>query len=421
MKKILFGITSLTIGGAERVLVDLANRLSDDFDVTILTIYGKGELEKQLKPEVKVLNLYPNRYADYSRLERLKISYRVTKKEQLPDGYDVYVAFLEGPITRMFTHEIKQDNKEWNPLHEAVKIAWVHNDISKVFGSGKIAQMKLAYDEKVYKQYDKIIFVSNENLKDFKKEYNEIPLAKMQVIRNYIDYKEILRKAEQVGNIIGGDDNDTDADEIYSKTETNLLTVCRLVEAKALDRFIKVHKRLESQGIHSHVYIIGDGPERNNLVDLINKLNVKKSFHLLGPKENPYPYIKKCDYFCLFSYYEGFGMVLDEAKILNKPILITDMAAKECVENYSAHQIFDNTEDGVYEGLKKILTGKESNEKKTEKKNLDSEKTRVVKNNSEESNNSEVEKNRETNYTEIEKYYDDIIVQVARLLNDVAS
>ena len=38
MKKILFGITSLTLGGAEKVLVDLANELSKKYDITILTI-----------------------------------------------------------------------------------------------------------------------------------------------------------------------------------------------------------------------------------------------------------------------------------------------------------------------------------------------------------------------------------------------
>ena len=41
MKKILFGITSLSLGGAERVLVDIANSLCDKYDITIFTIYAK--------------------------------------------------------------------------------------------------------------------------------------------------------------------------------------------------------------------------------------------------------------------------------------------------------------------------------------------------------------------------------------------
>lgn len=54
MKKILFGITSLTLGGAERVLVDLSNALCDKYEITIFTIYAKGELEKQLNNKIKL-------------------------------------------------------------------------------------------------------------------------------------------------------------------------------------------------------------------------------------------------------------------------------------------------------------------------------------------------------------------------------
>ena len=48
MKNIVFGITSLTLGGAERVLVDIVNDLKDKFNITIFLIYANGELE--LKP-----------------------------------------------------------------------------------------------------------------------------------------------------------------------------------------------------------------------------------------------------------------------------------------------------------------------------------------------------------------------------------
>ena len=66
--------------------------------------------------------------------------------------------------------------------------------------------------------------------------------------------------------------------------------------------------------------------------------------------------MKKVDYICLLSQFEGYGMVLEEAKILNKYILITDTAAKEAVENYTKSKIFENSEDGIYQGLKQMLT-----------------------------------------------------------------
>ena len=41
MKKILFGITNLAVGGAERVLVDICNKISNKHEIEILTIYDK--------------------------------------------------------------------------------------------------------------------------------------------------------------------------------------------------------------------------------------------------------------------------------------------------------------------------------------------------------------------------------------------
>lgn len=64
MKKILFGITSLTLGGAERVLVDIANNLCNKYDITIFTIYSGGELEKQLSNKVKLKTLYNKQYSE---------------------------------------------------------------------------------------------------------------------------------------------------------------------------------------------------------------------------------------------------------------------------------------------------------------------------------------------------------------------
>ena len=124
---------------------------------------------------------------------------------------------------------------------------------------------------------------------------------------------------------------------------------------KAIDRIIKVHKKLIENGLKHNFYVIGDGPERGHLAELIEKYNVSETFHLLGKKENPYPYIKNADYFCLLSEFEGYGMVIEEAKILGKPILITDTAAREAVEKYDNAEVLENSEDGIYKGLRKVI------------------------------------------------------------------
>ena len=347
MKKILFGITSLTIGGAERVLVDLANRLSEEYSITILTIYGKGELRSQLNKKVKVISLYDMAFKDYNKLDRIAISLDLIFKIKPLKGYDIYVSFLEGPITRLFSKKIEKNESDTN----IKRIAWVHNDISKVFGKNLKAKIKMKIDKKIYEKYDEIVFVSNENKEDFEKTYGKLRkkkdsdgCIKTDVIRNYINYQSVLEKSEQEPEIK------------FNNNCINLVSVCRLVEQKALDRFIKIHSMLEKDGIHSKVYIVGDGPNKSILKKTIEKYNEKENFFLLGQKENPYPYIKNADYFCLLSYYEGYGMVIDEAKILNKKIIITNTAAKEGIANHDQSYVLENNEKGIYEGLKKILS-----------------------------------------------------------------
>ncbi len=355
MKKILFGITGLTLGGAERVLVDIANNLCDKYDITIFTIYAKGELEKQLKPQVKLKSLYKEQYKNLPKFERKYIApLRVLLfknqiyKKYIKENYDVEVAFLEGPITRLFSVK--------NP--DTKKIVWIHNDIAKVFGDGIKAKIKKTIDQKIYEKYEKLIFVSKDNLKSFEKTYNDTEMSKKDkhVIYNYIDLAEVQRKSEK-----------GQAKEL-KKEKINFVEVARLVPQKAIDRIIKVHSRLIKEcGKKQNFYIIGDGLEKEKLQKLIKKYNVEDTFFLLGKKENPYPYIKNADYFCLLSEFEGYGMVLEEAKILNKPIIITNTAAREAVENYSKSLILENNEQSIYLGLKDIIIGKTAIKNKIEK------------------------------------------------------
>ena len=350
MKKIIFGITGLTIGGAERVLVDLANKLSYDYDITIFTLYAKGELEKELNENVKLKSLYNKPYKELSKLGQkvlapLKVLLFKNSiyKKNIKGNYDTEIAFLEGPITRLFS--IKNEKVK--------KIAWIHNDISLVFGQGIKSKIKKHLDEKVYDKYNDLVFVSEDNLDKFNKTYTNLKIGEehKKVIYNYIDKERIIKKSNE--NI----------DVAFDKNSINFVTVARLVYQKGIDRLIKVHQKLIEGGYKHDFYIIGDGPEKEKLEKLIKENNVEETFHLLGQKENPYPYVRQSDYFCLLSRFEGYGMVLEEAKILGKNIIITDTAAREAVEGYSNKYVLENTEEGIYNGLLKVLEDNMEDEK----------------------------------------------------------
>ena len=67
-------------------------------------------------------------------------------------------------------------------------------------------------------------------------------------------------------------------------------------------------------------------------------------------------------------------MVLEEAKILNKPIIITDTAAREAVEKYSKSTILQNDEEQIYIGLKQIIKNNKRSEIQEIEENYDNEK-----------------------------------------------
>ena len=350
MKKILFGITGLTIGGAERVLVDLVNKLSCDYDITIFTIYSKGELEKELNKNIKLKSLYNKSYKELSKLgQKVLAPLKVLMfknsiiKKNIKGDYDVQIAFLEGPITRLFSVN----------NGKVRKIAWIHNDMSEVFGQGIKSKIKKRLDEKVYDKYNDLVFVSKDNLEKFNKTYTNLKIGEehKKVIYNYIDKERIIKKSNE------------SIDILLDKESINFVSVARLVYQKGIDRLIKVHKRLIESGYKHNFYIIGDGPEKEKLEKLIKENNIEETFHLLGQKENPYPYIKQSDYFCLLSRFEGYGMVLEEAKILEKRIIITDTAAREAVEGYNNKFILENTEEGIYNGILKVLKDNEKDGK----------------------------------------------------------
>ncbi len=324
--------------------MDLANELSKKYDVTVFTLYGNGELEGQLYTNVKHRTLYKEKYNDLSNFKKKMIPLKLLLmknliyKKYVKKDYDVEIAFLEGPITRLFSVKNKKTRK----------IAWVHNDITLVFGSGVKAKIKSKTDRKIYSKYDKIIFVSRDNLKKFIKQYPDLRNSNLEpikkdVIHNYLNKDLVLQKSDEKMDIK------------FDKDILNFVIVARLVPQKAIDRLIEIHSKLIKNGFIHNFYVIGDGPEREKLENMIIKNGVKNTFYLLGKKENPYTYMKSADYFCLLSKFEGYGMVLDEAKILGKNILITDTAAREAVENYKSAIVIPNNESDIYESLKDVI------------------------------------------------------------------
>ena len=110
----------------------------------------------------------------------------------------------------------------------------------------------------------------------------------------------------------------------FNKDKFKILSVGRLTYQKGFDIAVETAKILKENGFEFQWLIIGDGKLKKNLNSMIKKLNLEDSVRLLGTRSNPYIYMDQCDILVQTSRFEGKSVVLDEAKILNKPILATN-------------------------------------------------------------------------------------------------
>jgi glycosyltransferase involved in cell wall biosynthesis len=143
--------------------------------------------------------------------------------------------------------------------------------------------------------------------------------------------------------------------------DPTFVSVGTVFPQKGFDRLLKVHKRLLDEGFHHKILILGDGYDFENIKNLQKDLGVTETSTLFGFTDNPYPQIKNADFYILSSRYEGFPTVLFEAITLKKNIIATDVSGvREMLDDGKLGLIIENSEQGIYDGMKKALENPES-------------------------------------------------------------
>ena len=142
----------------------------------------------------------------------------------------------------------------------------------------------------------------------------------------------------------------------YESGKLNAVLIGRIHPVKGYDRFLNVVKKLYDDGYKDKIVIniIGDGPDFEKIQSINNDLNL--DVHFWGKMDNPYKELKNMDLLILPSLYEAFGLVALEALILGVPVLATKTAATEkIVSNEINGLVVDNSEEGIYNGMKDLL------------------------------------------------------------------
>ena len=105
---------------------------------------------------------------------------------------------------------------------------------------------------------------------------------------------------------------------VSKNTKVKLVTVCRLSKEKNIYEIIQAISEIKKK---ISLYIIGTGPEKNNISNFIRSLNLEKRVKLIGFKQNPQNYLLKADLYINSSYFEGFPNSVVEAAQFGLPII----------------------------------------------------------------------------------------------------
>lgn len=340
--KLLFLIESLSGGGAEKVLSVLLKHIDKTkFDITLCTIVDTGIYVAEVRKYVNYTSVLGNPQKKgllgkiFYKILYLLI-YRILPPQLIyilfiPKKNDIEIAFVEGFCTKILSHSTNK---------KAKKIAWVHTDLINNHWITSIYKNKQE-EKKSYQRYDKIIGVSNTATNAIKQLYS---VNNAITLYNPIENDNIIKKANKFISL-------------PPKTQSiRIVTVGRFVPQKAYDRLLRVINRLHKNGYSIELWILGDGEQRPMLEEYIHTHSLNEIVTLWGFQKNPYPYLKHSDIFVCSSVSEGYSTAATEALILELPVITTACSGMdELLLNGKCGLITENSENGLYEGIKHVL------------------------------------------------------------------
>ena len=128
----------------------------------------------------------------------------------------------------------------------------------------------------------------------------------------------------------------------------NWCGIGRLIPAKGWDRMLKIQKRLQEEGFPAHFYVIGDGPQRNELIDLTNRLGIRDSVTFTGYQTNPYQYLSRCMLYVCASEREGLSTTVIESLLVGTPVCTVDVGGmREILGSQGEYGVVTASDDGA--------------------------------------------------------------------------
>jgi len=338
MKKVTILALHLGYGGVENAVATLANTLSSKYEVEILSVYRLyNEPAYFLNENIKVTyisSVKPNKkeMAHYLKRKNFSMFFKGLG-QSIKTGYVKYIktAFL---LRKLNTDIIISTRTVHNKLvslfvpSNVKKIAWEHNHHNNKKGYIKALV-------KSCEKLDNLVLVSNELTEFYKKYLGD----KVVYIPNCLD--KLPNKLSKLDS-------------------NNLIAVGRLSKEKGFDDLLKVFKRLSVKYPDLRLNIVGDGMEKNPLLQLSEELKLgdKVIFHGFQNKDYINDLLLDSSIYLMTSHTESFGIVLIEAMSFGIPCIAYSSAqgANEIITNeVDGYLIDDRNEDEMLEKIELLI------------------------------------------------------------------
>lgn len=314
-KKIAFVISSLSSGGAERVISNLSNELINRFQIVIIT-FSNTEPFYNLDERIKVIPCIKTINQPKSIFHSLKLNYKLTKKiYQIYKAEKVDIAF--GFITaanilatiagKLYGIPIIISERN-NPLIIDVPKFW---KVLRTF---------------VYPWADKLVLQTN-GVKNIYK--NKIKPNKLILLPNPISLELTSKRDDSVIK------------------ENLILNVGRLDENKCQEDLIMAFNNVKPK--NWKLLIIGDGYKKQELFNLIEDLKLTENIKIISKIKRVEEYYNKASIFVFTSKSEGFPNALLEAMHFGLPSISTDC-------DFGPSELITNGENGFLTPISQVQT-----------------------------------------------------------------
>lgn len=325
-KKIVIVVDCLSGGGAEKAAGVLSNMLVEkQFHVIIISL--KDEITYSYSGDL--INLGEN-HSKFKRLKQIQKTVRLRKhiKKIQPD-YILDFRTRSRVVMELLLHWLVWPSQKMIYLIQNYHVHW-HLPKGRIF-------------KKIYSK-GKIVAVSKDIKILLESEYG---FKNVTYIPNIIDFESIKALAEKEKPI---EDN-------------YIISIGRLRnDVKQHDKLIEAYSKtsLPKQGIK--LFILGDGPYKDDLEQLIKELKMENHVKLLGFKDNPYTFLKQALFKVLCSKVEGFPLVLLESLALETPVISFNCKSgpsEMIINNENGLLIEDQNFDALQDAIENLATNTE--------------------------------------------------------------